>query len=888
MAQEQSMSAADELVAEVESGARNPTGWARSLIPVICFIWALYQLYISSPLPSDLTVSTKIQFFQFIGNLSISRKIHLGFAIVLATLAYPLWKQAPRDRIPWYDWLLLGLGLLAIGYMIVMDSNIADRAGDFSHPNIKYDMTLALIGMAVLTLSVYRALGLPLVVVAGLLAAYVFIGGFNWGGASFNKGMWHFWMQEEGVFGKPLAVSTQMIFLFVLFGSILEKAGAGGYFIKIAFALLGHFRGGPAKAAVIASALSGLYSGSSIANVVTTGTFTIPLMKRTGFSPEKAGAVEVASSTNGQLTPPVMGAAAFLIAEFTGVEYTTLLKHALIPALVSYIALVYIVHLEACKLNLKGLPKPETTKTIAQKLIGFLSGFIGISLLFVLVYYTLGFVKEAYPGLSMLTVLGISLLAYLVLVWFASRVPDLEQDDPESPITELPPAGATAITGLYYLLPIIILLWCILPTPDKLSPFLSAYYACLAMIFVALTQHPLKAIFRGAGNLGAHVKRGIGEWIEGMIAGARNMISIGIATAAAGVIVGSISLTGAHAVVGEFVELLSGGNLLVMLVLVAIMSLILGMGLPTTANYLVVSSLMAPVIVALGAKSGLIVPLVAVHLFVFYFGILADDTPPVGLAAYAAAAISKGDPIKTGLQGFGYDIRTALLPFLFLFNTDLLLIDVGPVKAVFVFIIATIAMMLFAAATQGWFFTKSRVWESVALLLVAFMLFRPGFFLDRVQAPFEALPGSQAFKLAGELPEGAKMRVKISGPDFDDPDSKNFTNILLNMGKKADGETRFQNAGINVLEEDGKIIFDGFAWNFKDKDLKERMQKEFAMGDPDNPLVIEQVFKNNDRMPKEVFYIPALLLLGLIIFLQRRRHRNYDPDSEAQSAAAKA
>jgi TRAP transporter 4TM/12TM fusion protein len=547
---------------------------------------------------------------------------------------------------------LIALGLCGTLYMVLMSSNIAERAGDFAHGNIPFDMTVAVLGMAVLAIAVYRSLGLPLVIVASILAGYVWIGGGNWGGASFVKGMWHFWMQEEGVFGKPLAVSTQTIFLFVMFGAILEKAGAGGYFIKIAFALLGHLKGGPAKAAVIASALSGLYSGSSIANTVTTGTFTIPLMKRTGFTAEKAGAVEVASSTNGQLMPPVMGAAAFLIAEFTGVEYTTLLKHALIPALVSYIALVYIVHLEACKLNLEGLPKRPSSLTFTRKIIGFLTGFIAISIMFLIVYFTLGWVKAANPDLSVYTVMGIMLIVYLALAYIASKYPDLEVDDPEAPITELPDAKATAVTGLFYLLPIILLLWCILPSPERLSAHLSAFYACLAMIFVSFTQDAIKSFFRGEGHYGAKFKQGFDMVKDGMIGGARNMISIGIATAAAGVIVGSISLTGAHGMVGQFVEYLSGGNLMLMLVLVAIMSLILGMGLPTTANYLVVSSLMAPVIVALGAKSGLIVPLVAVHLYVFYFGILADDTPPVGLAAYAAAAISKGDPIQTGIQGF--------------------------------------------------------------------------------------------------------------------------------------------------------------------------------------------------------------------------------------------
>ncbi|WP_108879786.1 TRAP transporter fused permease subunit [Anderseniella sp. Alg231-50] len=884
MAAEQELSKADALVAEVETGGRNLSGSTKNLIPIICFVWAIYQLYISSPLPAELTVSTGISFFQFIGNLSISRKIHLMFALVLACLAFPLYRGAPTKRIPLYDWVLIALGSLSILYMVVMDSNIANRAGDFAHENIRIDMTVAVIGMVALALSVYRSLGLPLVIVAAILMGYAYIGGGNWGGASFVKGTWHFWMQEEGVFGKPLAVSTQMIFLFVLFGSILEKAGAGGYFIKIAFALLGSFRGGPAKAAVIASALSGLYSGSSIANTVTTGTFTIPLMKRTGLSAEKAGAVEVASSTNGQLTPPVMGAAAFLIAEFTGVEYTTLLKHALIPAIVSYIALIYIVHLEACKLNLQGIPKPKDTivRTLAQKMIGFLTGFLVLAFLFIAVYYTLGFIKEAYPGISMFSVIVISGIAYLVLAWFASKRPDLETDDPDAPMTVLPKAADTAWTGLYYILPIVILLWCILPTPDRLSPSTAAFFACLAMSFIALTQHIIKGAFRGNMDLASNFRKGLSEWVDGMIAGARNMISIGIATAAAGVIVGAISLTGAHAMVGELVEFLSGGVLIVMLLLVAVMSLILGMGLPTTANYLVVSSLMAPVIVALGAKSGLIVPLVAVHLFVFYFGILADDTPPVGLAAYAAAAISKGDPIKTGVQGFMYDIRTALLPFLFLFNTDLLLINVGPMKALFVFVVATIAMMLFASATQGWFFTRNRMWETVALLAIALTLFRPGLLLDRVSPPFDERPGVEALKLAEAAPDGGTLRVRLVGPDFDDIDENNSTFLELNLGASGDGETRFTQSGLNVLEDDGKVAVDGLTWDSKLKHL----DKLFTMGDLDKPLFIEKVLVKRDRMPKEVFYIPALLLLGLIIFLQRRRHREDDPDAEAKAAAA--
>ena len=345
----------DMMVAEVESGARVAAGMAGKVIIGLAFIWSLFQLYIASPLPYWLTEAFGVN---VVFNNQESRQVHLAFALGLAMLAYPLFKSSPRDRVPLYDWALAIIAALCCLYLLWFKEDIAGRAG---LPTAA-DITISAIGMLSLAIAVYRALGLPLVIVASVFVFYVFFGhlsfmpeAIQWKGASFGKAMWHYWMQSEGVFGVALGVSASMIFLFVLFGSLLEKAGAGNYFIKLAFALLGHLRGGPAKAAVVASALSGLYSGSSIANVVTTGTFTIPLMKRTGFQPEKAGAIEVASSTNGQLTPPVMGAAAFLISEFTGISYPELIKHAFLPAIISYIALVYIVHLEAMKLGLQGL-----------------------------------------------------------------------------------------------------------------------------------------------------------------------------------------------------------------------------------------------------------------------------------------------------------------------------------------------------------------------------------------------------------------------------------------------------------------------------------------------------------------------------------------------------
>ena len=855
----------ENFVAEIDTGGRNPAGFIGKLIATIAFIWAVFQLYIASNVPFWLTEVTGMS---LVVTNSNARLIHLAFGFILAALAYPLFKSSSRTHIPWYDWLLAALGAGCCLYIVFFREAIAVRAG---LPTTG-DLVASTIGLLVLAVAVYRTLGLPLLIVASVFVAYVFFGDspalpetIQWKGASYGKAMWHYWMQNEGVFGVALGVSASLIFLFVLFGSILEKAGAGNFFIKIAFALLGHFRGGPAKAAVLASAMSGLYSGSSIANTVTTGTFTIPLMKRTGFSAEKAGAVEVASSTNGQLTPPVMGAAAFLISEFTGISYTEIIKHALVPALVSYIALVYIVHLEACKMNLQGLPRHPSTKTFANKMIGFLSGFIGIALLGIAVYYGLGWIKTAMPENAFTAIIALCAVAYLILLFLASRHPDLIVDEPDAPITELPHAGATAITGLYYILPIVILIWCIII--ERLSPALSAFWATIAMIIVTVTQHPLKAIFRGKGSeIIPGIGRGIGEWVDGMISGSRNMIGIAIATGAAGLIVGTISLTGAHQVIGEFVEFLAGGNLMFMLFLVAIMSLILGMGLPTTANYIVVSSLMAPVIIALGAKSGLIVPLIAVHLFVFYFGILADDTPPVGLAATAAAAIGKGDPIKTGIQGFAYDIRTALLPFLFIFNTELLLIDVSWYKAIFIFIVAVIAMMLFASATQGWFLTRNRIWESAILLLVAFTLFRPGFWLDRVQAPFTSEEGSKVYEVVDEVAPDGTATFVVSGPNFNTGE-EDSTTLLVSLGETEEASDRLRTAGLDVRVEDGIAIVDEPLVGTPYFELIGNLFDFYA----DDPVKISEIKKPAARMPKEIFYLPAILLFGLVYWLQRRR-----------------
>ena len=752
---------AEEMMAEADTGARNAGPGVSKLIFSVCVIWSLFQLYIASKLPGVLAQATGVNDFANI--VAQARYVHLAFAIGLATLAFPI--LGHRNKVPVYDWILVALGIAACLYLVIYRFEIADRPGLWSPT----DIIMSGIGMTVLMVAVYRSLGLPLVIIASLFLALAFFGGYsswignitNYGGSSFSKAMGHYWMQTEGVFGVALGVSTSMIFLFVLFGALLEKAGGGNWFIKVAIALLGALRGGPAKAAVLSSMMTGMISGSSIANTVTTGTFTIPLMKKIGFSAEKAGAVEVASSTNGQLTPPVMGAAAFLMVEYVNIPYIEVVKHAFLPAVISYIALLYIVHLESLKLGLQGLKKPGRHIGVVMIMLLFITGFLGMAAITFLVVLFRAALEPMMPGATVYPSLVLLGVAYLALTYVASRFPDVEPDDPNAKAVTAPRLTPTFLGGAYYALPIFVLVWNLMVRTeylDRLSPALSAFWATIAMIFVAVTHRSLKALFRGESVFAKQTIAGFNDFVAGLESGARNMIGIGVATGAAGIIVGTISLTGAHQIIGQVIETISGGNLIILLVLVAILSLILGMGLPTTANYIVVSSLMAPVIVSVGAQSGLIVPLIAVHMFVFYFGILADDTPPVGLAAYAAAAISRGDPIKTGVVGFSYDIRTALLPFMFIFNTDLLLINVGPLKAVFVFFVSLVAMLVFAAVTQGYFIAKSRKWESAVMLVIVFLLFRPDFWLDQWKDKYTDYTGMAAIEALGTLPTGTTAR----------------------------------------------------------------------------------------------------------------------------------
>ena len=854
----------NKFVADNDTGARSPGPAMRRFLLYVALAWSLFQLWIASPLPFSLG------FLVF--NDTETRSIHLSFAVFLSFLSYPAFSRSPSDRVPATDWLLAIVGTFCASYLFVFYRELSSRPGQPTD----MDVYTALVGVVLLLEATRRVLGLPMVIVALVFLGYTFGGPYMpdmiaHRGFSLNRAMSHQWLTTEGVFGVALGVSSSFIFLFVLFGSLLDKAGAGNYFIKSAFALLGHMRGGPAKAAVLSSAATGIISGSSIANVVTTGTFTIPLMKRVGYRPDQAAAVEVSSSVNGQLMPPVMGAAAFLMVEYVGIPYIEVMKHAFLPAIISYIALLYIVHLEALKSNMVGLPR-RNTGTVGGRLTSFGLTVAGFIVLSGAVYWGIGWIKTL-MGDSAVWVVGTGLLAaYVGLLWFGARQPELTLDDPNAPVFELPEIGPTIKSGLHYLLAVVVLIWCLMV--EQMSPGLSAFWATLFMIFVMLTQKPIIAAFRGQDSLAQATRLGFDDLIDGLATGARNMIGIGVATAAAGIIVGTVSLTGIGLVMTEIVELLSGGNLMLMLVLVAVISLILGMGLPTTANYIVVSTLMAPVVVELGAQSGLIVPLIAVHLFVFYFGLMADVTPPVGLASFAAAAIARCDPIKAGVTAFFYSMRTAILPFLFIFNTQLLMIGLsGPLHLIVTVVSATAAMLIFAAATQGYFLVKSRWYETVALLLVTFTLFRPGYWWDMIYPPFNEVPASQISLLIEAEPANAGKRIWIEGTNLDGKDIRK--GVLLPLGAKGTAKERFASAGVNVMAQGEDLLITQVRFGSRAEKLG--MEQGFRIVSAEVPA---------DRPAKEWMFLPAVALLLLIVALQRVRARRQQGAATASGKAS--
>ncbi|MCD6533560.1 MAG: TRAP transporter permease [Deltaproteobacteria bacterium] len=647
---EQEQNAALQEIIDEESGEiRTLHGFERHLVPIIAVIWSLFQLSISSWLLLD--------------SIAI-RAIHLAFALVLLFLNIPFFKKpkpflkflSARDHISWNDYLCAALGAISALYLYFDWEGIANRSGMPTTTDVVFGIIL----LVLLLDAARRALGPALSIIALVFSAYAYFGPYMpdilaFRGVSVTRYLSQITLSGEGIYGIPLDVSARVVFLYVLLGGILEKAGAGKFFIDLALCFLGRFKGGPAKAAVLASGFTGMVSGSSIANIVTTGTFTIPLMKKVGYPATKAAAIEVAASTDGQLAPPIMGAAAFIIAEYVNVPYVAVVKAAAIPAFASYVALLYITHIEASKLGLRGLRKDE-----------------------------------------------------------------------------LPILMQTLMEGLHFLIPIGALLYELIylrHSPDK-----SAFNAILWLVFVVVAKDILDA--RGSGGfIGKGIKKSLSTIYDGLASGAKNMVTVAVACASAGIIVGVVNM-GIGGMITQIVEQLSGGNIYLMLMITAIASLLIGMGLPTTATYIVMASLTAPIIVEVGGLNNFVVPLMAAHLFCFYFGILADDTPPVGLASYAAAALARSDPIKTGIQGFMYDIRTSILPFMFIFNSDLILHNINSWPlGILIFIMACVGTCAFASATQGWFLMKNKWYDLFILLGISLIMFRPGLLSEQLSLP---------------------------------------------------------------------------------------------------------------------------------------------------------
>ena len=754
------------------SPTRNLTGLHLKIITTIAIIWSLFQLWYASPFPFMFDVG------MFKG--LPARAIHLGFALTLAFLIYPISK---KKKISIFDILISFISAFCCLYIYFFYDQLVDRGGillniSFGESfNLPVELIIGSLGILILLEATRRAIGLPLVIIAICFLLFSYFGRYapeiiSHGGLSLNRLVGFQWLDQEAIFGIPIGVSVDFIFLFVLFGALLETAGGGKYFLDLAFAMVGKMRGGPAKAAILGSGMTGLISGSSIANTVTTGTFTIPIMKKTGFSKEKAGAIEVSSSVNGQLMPPVMGAAAFVMASFIGVTYFEIVKHAFLPAIISYVALFYISHLEALKLNLKGMNDAD--------------------------------------------------------------VPNLKK---------------TFLSGLHFLIPIFVLIYMLVYL--RFTASYSIFYATIALIIVNLAYILIKnPDFKEA------LKTWFNQTIVGFEKGALNMVGVGIAIATAGIIVGAVGSTGLSTNLIIVIEFIAKDNVIILLFLTIILCLLLGMGLPTTANYVVVASLMATVLVDVGNASGFIFPLIAVHLFVFYFGLMADVTPPVGLASYAAAAISGGDPLKTGLQAFWYSLRTGILPIVFLFNHELLLIGIENIwHGLLVIITSLMGILVFTSATQGWFISRLKWYEIIIFLFISISLLAPEFVLNKFYPKYNYKDINKIHLI--KLDFNKEARFKITRP------SNYGERYKLFIIKKNSFETNYslEQYGIKLVREKNRVIVDTLQWNGQAK------KSGFEIGD----YISEFKIENLDRPNKRIIYLIAILLLIIFGYLNSRR-----------------
>lgn len=835
-----------DFAASAEFGSRGTKGAQAVVVAATALMWSLFQLWYASPLPYALNLG--------VINDSQARYIHLAFALFLAFAIYPA-RSRKSDHIPLIDWVLGVAGAIAAVYTLLFYQQLAARAGQ----PILLDLVAASLGILLVLEATRRSMGPFLVLVASLFLLYSFFGRsmpevLQHRGASLTRILEHQWLSSQGVFGVPLGASTGFVFIYVLFGTLFNKAGAGHFIMQLSLALLGRTKGGPAKVAVVASGLNGLISGSALANVVSSGIFTIPLMRKTGISGVKAGAVETTASINGQIMPPVMGAAAFIMVEYVGIPYAEVVKHAFLPAIISYISLFYIVHLEAAKIGATPVGA-AIAHPLKARLLRFGIGTSSTIIALCGIFYALQALVTLSGDHAGWLVAGLLLALYLGSITFAARYPDLERNEGQELSIPSATGWEIARTGLHLLIPVIVLIWCLMSL--RLSPGISAFWATCAVLFLLLTQGACIRLLRGAGGVGAALRLGFQEVTEGLILGARNMVGVALSTATAGIVVGTVTLTGLGLMMTDAIELLSGGNIYIVLMLTALVTLILGCGVPTTANYVLVATLMAPVIVELGSVAGLAIPLIGVHLFVFYFGIMADATPPVGLGAYAAAAISKESPIRTAVQASIYSFRTAILAFILIFNPEIMLIGVTSWwHAAVVAVAAIVGSLAFAAGTLRYWFTRTGMFETVALFIVAFTLVYPAAWLNLAYPQYETRPAVELFKAVDEAKADARLVVTFSGVTIEGEEVEKLASLRL--GPLASVQDRLAFSGL-TLSADGtrvtNVQFGSYAASL-------RLEPGFEVTSVQLPA---------DRPSTLWIYTAALLLLLLVAVIQRWR-----------------
>jgi TRAP transporter 4TM/12TM fusion protein len=625
-----------------EGKVRTPGKVAALIMFIIGVLWSLFHFYTAG---SGLLTAT------------LQRSAHLSVGLALCFLYYPLFKKDDRayERLPLYDIILALAGFASIFYVFIYYRDLAMRVG----APTTTDLYMGGLAIVLILLAAQRAFGLVLPIVTMVFLAYPFVGPLlpgiiGHGGYRLVRVINDLYITNTGIFGIPIGVTSTFVFAFVLFGSFFQVSGAGLYIVRLAFATLGRFKGGPAKAAVMASGFMGSIIGSSVANTVVTGSITIPVMKKTGFTPEVAGAVETAASTDGQFLPPIMGAAAFVMAEFTGIPYWQIAIAAALPAVISYFALLVIVHLQAAKTGMVGMEKKD-----------------------------------------------------------------------------IPPFLSTFVRGIFYWIPICVLVYYLIIA--RMTPIAAGYYAIISVLVIMVVMRTIKFISEMKNDnisrntlLLDHIKGLWSDFLSGLDSAAKSMSGIAVACACAGIIVGVVTMTGLGQSMILLLSALAGDSLLILLLISAGISIILGLGLPTTAKYVVMASLVAPAILTIAPQ----VSVIAVHLFILYYAILADDTPPVGVAAYAAAAIARSDPIKTGLLGFKFDLGAFLLPFMFIYNPEFLLIDTTWYKALLVAATSLFGIYCFSAVIQRWLFTRMKIWEQVILLGVAISMIWPTWYTD--------------------------------------------------------------------------------------------------------------------------------------------------------------